>query len=328
MTVDVDATRAGELSLSIEYMVPGAADWQPTYAARLNPRPGESRSICSRACSNERARTGATSASRSHHRARVGLAADLRRWQLARTAQRSRAGARRASWARSARPTAGKRWPYDGAARTRAYEPATPISERAGVAESNLLAASIAIPGRISVGSGAAPRRILASHSDFQSALEHRAAPRQSSSVFLAARFRNSGAVPLLAGPAALFVGTDYVGTTSITQTATEDELVLPFGVDTGITIDRTLAGRDTTQVAGRVRSTVRFAFRVNNHRDRAVDVIVLDQLGLAHRRSLGRDRPGQPCGRAARRRLPAGSCAGVSTPTRARTSAGRSATR
>jgi len=166
------------------------------------------------------------------------------------------------------------------------FEPPAPIREQAGAAEVNLLAASIEIPGRISVASGAPARRVLASHSDFQAALEHHAAPRRSSSVYLAARFRNAGAIPLLAGPAALFVGTDYVGTTAIAQTATEDEVVLPCGVDTGVTIDRTLAGRATAQVSGRVRSTVRFGFRLNNHRDRPVDVIVLDQLPVS--RSAG----------------------------------------
>lgn len=292
VTVDVDASRAGELSLSIEYMVPGAAGWQPSYAARLDPATGR---IALDLFASVQQRTGEdwsdVGVSLSTIVPASGLALPtFDEWQLALAQPENdleRALGVRAGRA-SARPMAGGAMAdvVDSVA-TPAFEPPTQISERAGVAEANLLAASIAIPGRISIGSGTAPRRILASHSDLQSALEHHAAPRRSSSVFLAARFRNSGAVPLLAGPAALFVGTDYVGTTSITQTATEDELVLPFGVDTGITIDRTLAARDTTQVAGRVRSTVRFAFRVNNHRDRAVDVIVLDQLPVSHTAGL-----------------------------------------
>jgi len=284
VTVDVDAARAGEMSLSIEYMVPGAAAWRPTYAARLDPATGR---IGLDLFASVEQRTGEDWSDVGVSLSTIVPASGLElpsldEWQLALVQQDVDAepALGRAPRRAAERPMAGL---GDALAQlVPAPEPPAPIREQAGVAEVNLLAASIEIPGRISIGAGAPERRILASHSDFQAALEHHAAPRQSSSVYLAARFRNAGTVPLLAGPAALFVGTDYVGTTSIAQTATEDELVLPFGVDTGVTIDRTLAGRDTAQVGGRLRSTVRFGFRLNNRRDHAVDVIVLDQLPVS----------------------------------------------
>lgn len=294
VTVDVAASSSGDMALSIEYMVPGAAAWQPAYAARLDPATGR---IGLDLFATVQQRTGEdwrdVHVSLSSIVPASGLELpSLDEWALA-LAQPDVAEpvARRARMA-PGDELAGFPAAREAAAQRDVEMPAptplaTPIREEPGVTQLNLLAASIDIPGRITVESGATARRVLASHADLEAALEHHAAPRQTSSVFLAARFRNASTFPLLAGPAALFVGTDYVGTTAIAQTAIDDDVLLAFGVDTAVTIDRTLAGRDTAQVGSHTRNTVRWAFRLNNHRDQPVDVTVLDQLPVSHSAGL-----------------------------------------
>lgn len=297
VTVDVDATDAGEMTLSIEYIVPGAGTWRPAYAARLDPATAR---IGLDVFANVQQRTG-----ENWNDVRVSLSSivpaaglelpSLDEWAL--SLARPDAAADVRAQPRPGRPAvrrgtvASARGGPPLEALINEEDVPTPIREEPGVTQLNLLAASIEIPGRISIESGAAPLRLLASHVDFEGALEHHAAPRRSSSVFLAARFRNTSTFPLLAGPVALFVGPDYVGTTSIAQTAIEDEVLLPFGVDTGVTIDRTLAARTTTRAGARVRTTVRWEFRLNNRRDRPVDVTVLDQLPVSHSAGLRCDR-------------------------------------
>ncbi len=177
--------------------------------------------------------------------------------------------------------------PVPGPAVQHQPRPPAPIEQAQGVARANLLAARLDIPGRVSLVSGAPARRVLAAHADLESTLEYQAAPRQSSSVFLAARFRNTNPFPLLAGPAALFVGTDYVGTTSVSQTGIEEEVLLPFGIDSGVTIDRTLASRDVQQRGGRVETTLRWQLRLTNHRQRPIEITVLDQLPVSRTAGL-----------------------------------------
>ena len=135
--------------------------------------------------------------------------------------------------------------------------------------------------------SGAAARRVLAARTTLDTTLEHVTAPRESNAVFLVARARNAQQFPLLPGNVALFIGGDYVGTTALAGVPVEEEFSLPFGVDSGVTIDRTLAERRVARVNGRNETSLRYDYRLSNHRDRAVDVVVLDHLPVSRSQGL-----------------------------------------
>lgn len=294
VAVDLTANDAGDLALSIEYMVPGAAAWRPSYAARLD---AEGARVALDLFATVQQQTGEdwrdVSLSVSSVVPAGGLALPtFDEWSielvepdpaelavLAAPARADDAGMMRI--APSMQPRAVP-MPVQQPPR-----PPAPIEQAQGVARPNLLAARLDIPGRVSLVSGAPARRVLAAHADLESTLEYQAAPRQSSSVFLAARFRNTNPFPLLAGPAALFVGTDYVGTTSVSQTGIEEEVLLPFGIDSGVTIDRTLASRDVQQRGGRVETTLRWQLRLTNHRQRPIEITVLDQLPVSRTAGL-----------------------------------------
>jgi uncharacterized protein (TIGR02231 family) len=162
-----------------------------------------------------------------------------------------------------------------------------PVTERQGIVMANLLSARLEIPTTVTVRAGAAARRVLAARTTLDTTLEHITAPRESNAVFLVARARNAQRFPLLPGNVALFIGGDYVGTTALAGVPVEEEFSLPFGVDSGVTIDRTLADRRVTRFNGRAESSVRYDYRLSNHRDRAVDVVVLDHLPVSRSQGL-----------------------------------------
>jgi uncharacterized protein (TIGR02231 family) len=165
--------------------------------------------------------------------------------------------------------------------------PPTRIEHRAAAVRANLLSARFEVPLPVTLRSGAPARRILAAHSELRAALEHHAAPRQSRSVFLAAKARNENAYSLLAGNVALFVENEYVGTTAMRDVPAGEELTLPFGVDPTVSVDRTLASRDARGAAGRELTGLRYDYRVSNHREQPVDLVVYEQVPVSRSSGL-----------------------------------------
>lgn len=167
---------------------------------------------------------------------------------------------------------------------------------RTAVARAGLLSARIELPNPVNLRSGVAPRRILAAHQETQGTIEHQAAPRQTDSVFLATRFRNTARFPLLAGPVGLFVRDEYVGSTDLRNVPVDESVLLPFGVDPSVTVERTVGARQLAQRGGRDDTTLRVQYRLVNHREQNVRVTVFEQLPVAHAQGLTvRVLPGGP---------------------------------
>ncbi len=293
--VDVTTSRDGDLALTIEYLVPGVASWHPAYAAHLaadgahvgldvfasvQQATGEDwvgvrMSVSTVVPTTSLALPQLTERSielEPEERADVEDEVVLRHRRVFATAAGIPAP-------RPAMPGSMNVQPR--------VEPPTPVLQRTGVVRANLLSARLEIPTVVTIRSGAAARRVLAAHTDLAATLEHVAAPRESASVFLAARLRNANRFPLLGGNVALFVDRDYVGTTALNPVPIAEDFLLPFGVDSGVTIDRTLAQRQLAHANGRDQTTLRYDFRLTNHRDRPVTVSVIDQLPVSRTQGL-----------------------------------------
>jgi uncharacterized protein (TIGR02231 family) len=287
VTVDLTTERDGELDLSVEYLVPGAASWQPSYAARLTPD-GAHVALDVLAAVQQ-----TTHEDWVDVRMSVSTVMPTTSLTLPHLAERTieldpdeaiemRVAMRPAM--RGAPMVAGVE--VDSAARGSAAA-REPVVERQGIVQANLLSARLEIPTRVTVRAGAAARRVLAARTTLDTTLEHVTAPRESNAVFLVARARNAQQFPLLPGNVALFIGGDYVGTTALAGVPVEEEFSLPFGVDSGVTIDRTLAERRVARINGRDETSLRYDYRLSNHRDRAVDVVVLDHLPVSRSQGL-----------------------------------------
>ncbi|MEI8259372.1 MAG: DUF4139 domain-containing protein [Deltaproteobacteria bacterium] len=163
----------------------------------------------------------------------------------------------------------------------------TPVAMRVAQTHAQALAARIEIPNRVSLRSGATPRRVLAAHLDVESALEYQAAPSVSPAVFLVSRFANRAPFPLLAGRVALFVGNEYVGAAALNDVPIDEPVVLPFGADAGLALERTLAERHVARHGARDETSLRYQFRLVNHRATAANVIVYDRLPVAQTHGL-----------------------------------------
>ncbi len=284
VTVDITTERDGDLDLSVEYLVPGAASWQPSYAARLTPD-GAHLTLDVLAAVQQH-----TNEDWTNVRMSVSTVMPTTSLTLPSLAERTielepeeelEAPSPRARYAARTAPAAAMGADVlDSSTRE-------PVQERTGLVQANLLSARLEIPTAVTVRAGAPARRVLAARATLDTTLEHLTAPRESNAVFLAARARNAQQFPLLPGAVALFIGGDYVGTTNLAGVPVEEEFSLPFGVDSGVTIDRTLAERHVARVNGRDEVSIRYDYRLSNHRDRAVDVVVLDHLPVSRSQGL-----------------------------------------
>ncbi|MFO0560207.1 MAG: mucoidy inhibitor MuiA family protein [Polyangiales bacterium] len=295
VTVDVQAARAGAAELSLEYAIPGGATWRPAYAAYLS-RDGRTVALDVLASMQQSTGedwsgvrvtvssvnpTGAIALPTLGERA-ISLVALPEREEVDEVVLRRRVATMPGlASAGMARPSAASMGDMAVAA------PPTRIEHRAAAVRQNLLSARLEVAMPVTLRSGAPARRILAAHSEIPCAVEHHAAPRESSAVFLTAKLRNSNAFPLLAGNVALFVDNEYVGTTALRDVPVEEEVVLPFGIDPSVSVDRTLASRDVHAEGGREQRGVRFEYRVSNHREQPVDLVVYEQIPVSRSQGL-----------------------------------------
>ena len=294
VTVDLTVEREGELDLAVEYLVPGAASWQPSYAAHLTPD-GAHVTLDVLAAVQQNTLEDWTDVHMS-----VSTVMPTTSLTLPHLAERTIelepveeiAMSRVTPMAVRAAPARAGIDQNDGVGASvgggRFVRRETqPVAQRQGVVQANLLSARLEIPTTVTVRAGAPARRVLAARATLDTTLEHLTAPRESNAVFLVARARNAQRFPLLPGNVALFIGGDYVGTTALAGVPVEEEFSLPFGVDSGVTIDRTLADRRVTRVNGRDEVSLRYDYRLSNHRERAVDVVVLDHLPVSRSQGL-----------------------------------------
>ncbi|MBL8683057.1 MAG: DUF4139 domain-containing protein [Myxococcales bacterium] len=299
VSVEVSAERDGQARLELDYAIQGAASWRPSYAAHL-AREGANHTVQLDVLASLQQTTGEdwtgvrvtlSSVQQAGHIALPTL--EERAITLGPEPERDREVSeelvlRRRMTAGVARPSmAGAARATEADVAMAPVAPPTRIERRAAAVRANLLAARFEVPMPVTLRSGATPRRILAAHTELRASIEHYAAPRHSTSVFLTAKTRNENPFALLAGTAALFVEGEFVGTAAIRDTAAGDELTLPFGVDGSVSIDRTLASREARGNGGRDTTGVRYDYRVSNHREQPVDLIVFEQLPVSRSQGL-----------------------------------------
>jgi len=150
--------------------------------------------------------------------------------------------------------------------------------------ESGGTAVSYRVPGGTSIPADGAPHKVFVAEMELPPRLDYVAAPRLLQAAYCRAKITNDSAYLLLPGPASLFAGEEYIGTTRIELTAPQGEIELYLGVDDRIKVERELLRRDTekTLIGGKRR--VRFAYEitVENLGASAAQLNLQDQIPVA----------------------------------------------
>ncbi|WP_091652269.1 DUF4139 domain-containing protein [Micromonospora pallida] len=282
-TADPAATApAVELELELTYVVDGAR-WQPSYDLRLvdevvtltwfglvSQETGEDWPECRLELSTARPAVTAT-------------VPELSPWYLDRVRPLPPPMPMPAPG--GAVPMAAAPAAYGAAAPARARG-ARPVLVQESVAEVEQgLAAATYRPARpVAVPADGTAHRATVAVLDLPASLDHVTAPVREPVAHLRATVRNTSTHTLLPGPAAIFHGADFVGSTRLRAWAPGEETELALGLDDRVRVERKLTRRsDTRATLGSTRRRdVEYVVTVANHTPRVTTVTVLDQLPVS----------------------------------------------
>jgi hypothetical protein len=111
----------------------------------------------------------------------------------------------------------------------------------------------------------------------------YEATPSLSTTAYLKATVENGSDLPILGGPANVFVNGTFVGDATLTTTGPGGDLELPLGADEDIRLTRTVIPATTTQgmaIFGEEDvTTYTVKIEVGNYKKKAVTVRLIDQL-------------------------------------------------
>lgn len=141
-----------------------------------------------------------------------------------------------------------------------------------------------AIQGRRSIAGDGSAQRLPVGTQTFAAKMELSTVPKAAPQVFRRANIRYDGAVPLLPGPIASYVGSDYVGSGYTKAVVPGEPLLLAFGTDDRLKVERQLVSRKQDYVGGRknTRYTLHFRIQIQNFSGERQTLELLDQIPVA----------------------------------------------
>jgi uncharacterized protein (TIGR02231 family) len=162
--------------------------------------------------------------------------------------------------------------------------PPPPVTESVAVVEQGVAAATYRVARPVAVPADGGSHRATVAVVRLSVKLDHVTAPVQGPEAHLRATVTNSSEHTLPAGPASVFHGPDFVGSTPLPVWAPGEEVELALGVDDRVRVERELVRRgDTKATLGSTRRReVEHKVTVTNHTPRPVRVTVLDQLPVS----------------------------------------------
>jgi len=144
------------------------------------------------------------------------------------------------------------------------------------------------VPG--SVASNNQPVRVALGRWPLQPKVRWTAFPKATDKVFVTAKVKNDTGTPLPAGEARVFLGPDYVGPMAVLDWGIGKEIDVGLGVDREVEAARELLQQERSTEGVFSKDTVHsrsFRITLKNHRNRTIDVRVLDQVPVSRDEDL-----------------------------------------
>jgi len=290
-TVEVEAQRAGSLTVRLAYLAPGAS-WRPAYRASLDAATGQI-SLDSEAVVRQ-----STGEDWSGVEMKLSTAAPARGVSppelaslLLRPMDQSVLSA--AGGDLKGLPVLGRNYQdllkLKGGVTDSAAEPAAEADEQAARLEADVVHSSynvvFTVPGRSDVPADGRDHRAGLRQETLSGQVEYRTVPGLNAAAYLVAKAPAPKDYPLLSGPVRVFAGGAYLGSFALNETVPGQEFSLPFGVDNRIRVERTPLpqARSHEGITGKDRR-IAYAFRttVENLRDQNVTLVVEDRVPVS----------------------------------------------
>jgi uncharacterized protein (TIGR02231 family) len=284
-TVEVEVTTSGALTVDLVYVVSNSG-WQPLYDLRLTEANLELTYL-----GQVTQRTGEdwTDVSLVLSTARPALAAvlpELEPWyldvyqpQLAKRAERSML------MVAAAPPP-----PAAPAPEAMMFAAAAPVEMEAVTATMEDSGASVTfrLPQTAAVPADGEPHKVTVAIAKLEPKLDYVTVPKLTESAFRRATVKNSELM-LLPGKASLFVEGDFIGSTSLKQTAPGEEFELYLGVDDRVYVKRELKAREVDKKFLQDKRRLHYGYEteVRNLRADKIALEIHDQLPVSRHESV-----------------------------------------
>jgi uncharacterized protein (TIGR02231 family) len=280
-TVEVDAARAGSLTLRLAYLAAGAS-WRPAYRASLELDDGEVHLISEAVVRQSTGEdwTGVDLRLSTAAPARGVEPPMLNAWLIRPVEREGIGGAPEVPAAADLERAAVPGRFYQNV--DIAEAPAIPAEAAVVRSAFNV---SFAVPGRSDVPSDASDHRVTLRQERLPAEVLYRIVPGLNPGAYLTAKTAAPKDYPLLAGSVRVFAGGAYLGSFRMDETGPGAELTVPFGLDNRLKVTRVALPRSSSRegFSGKYRE-IEYGFRtvVENLAGRDVSLILEDRVPVS----------------------------------------------
>lgn len=155
----------------------------------------------------------------------------------------------------------------------------------AAVAEEQIASMIFRVPGTHSIPSDGSGHQVYINDYTLTGPKEYIATPKLTPNAFLQVKTNNTSDVVLLPGTMNIFLGNDFVGSSSIGYTAKGEPVELFLGIDEGIRITRTEVSRKVDEgglLSRRKKTDFVYKIEVENYKQHPVTISLLDHLPVS----------------------------------------------
>jgi len=145
------------------------------------------------------------------------------------------------------------------------------------------------LPTTISVPADGSPHKATVTIIGLKADVNYVAAPKQVESVFRCAKMNNDSVYTLLPGPANLYAGDEYIGTTELELIPPQGEIELYLGVEDRLKVVREFIRRDVDKkiVSGRRRIFFGYEIKLENYLPEHAQVTIHDHIPVARHEDI-----------------------------------------
>lgn len=150
-------------------------------------------------------------------------------------------------------------------------------------------AVSFAVSGKSDISSDGSPHKTTLNQFTLPLEMDYLAIPKHTDAVYRRAKLTNSSPSPLMPGPANLFVGDEFIGSSKIEYTPTNGEIELLLGVEERITVEREMVKRETDKRLLRDNRQLRYGYeiKIKNLLQSAVKIELQDHIPVSRHEQI-----------------------------------------
>ena len=150
--------------------------------------------------------------------------------------------------------------------------------------ETSGAAVTYRVPGTVAVPADGAPHKVTVARFELVPELDYVTSPKLVAVAYRRAQVTNDSPYTLLPGPANLFAGDEFVGTTKLEQVAPQGEIELYLGADDRIRVERELKRREVDKrlIGDRRRTRYGYEITLENLLPADAHVTLHDQIPVS----------------------------------------------